>query len=353
MDEWITPYINALCRELQEWKGKLTDYRVQTIYLGGGTPTLIPAEQIAYVLNLCTSIFHVEDDAEITIEANPGTVSKEQLSVLKDSGVNRLSIGLQAWQERHLQTLGRIHRNKDLLYSVDFARDAGLYNISIDVMFGLPGQTVDEWLETLYRVCMLGIEHVSTYSLKVEEGTLLYTWLNRGLISLPTQEEDRSMYYRGRDYLHQHGLEQYEISNFAVPGRECIHNLIYWNNGEYIGFGSGAHSFFNKERFSNYKGIKKYIDAVMTGSKRTEFRERIDEVNERFETIMLGLRLVKGISKKSFMERFGRDIYYYYGEAIKKLEEKNLLIDDGRQIRLTTRGMDVQNTVLLEFMGLN
>ena len=247
----------CLVQELQEWKGKLTDYRVQTIYLGGGTPTLIPAEQIAYVLNLCTSIFHVEDDAEITIEANPGTVSKEQLSVLKDSGVNRLSIGLQAWQERHLQTLGRIHRNKDLLYSVDFARDAGLYNISIDVMFGLPGQTVDEWLETLYRVCMLGIEHVSTYSLKVEEGTLLYTWLNR-LISLPTQEEDRSMYYRGRDYLHQHGLNSTKFLILLYPGENAfiilsigiMANILIWKR---------SHSFFNKERFSNYKGIKNIL----------------------------------------------------------------------------------------------
>jgi len=350
MEEWISPYVDALCKELREWKEKLVDYRVKTIYIGGGTPTLVPAELTARVLDLCRIIFYVKDDAEITIEANPGTISREKLSVLKSSGINRLSMGLQAWQERHLKTLGRLHRSEDFIRSVDSARDAGIDNINADVMFGLPGQTIDEWLETLYRVCMLGMEHISMYSLKVEEGTLFYTWLRQGKINLPTQEEDRLMYYKGRNFLHQHGLEQYEISNFAVSGRECIHNLIYWNNEEYIGCGSGAHSYFNKERFSNHRDIKSYVEAVMTGTSRIEYRELVDETNERFETIMLGLRLVRGIDKEGFVRRFGRDIYHYYGDAVEKLIGKELLVDDGRYIRLTNRGMDVQNSVLLEFL---
>lgn len=257
MDEWITPYINAL-QGITRGKGKLTDYRVQTIYLGGGTPTLIPAEQIAYVLNLCTSIFHVEDDAEITIEANPGTVSKEQLSVLKDSGVNRLSIGLQAWQERHLKTLGRIHRNKDLLYSVDFARDAGLYNISIDVMFGLPGQTVDEWLETLYRVCMLGIEHVSTYSLKVEEGTLLYTWLNRGLISLPHRRKTGACITEAGIICINMDWNSTKFLILPYPGENAFIILSIGIMANILDLEAEPIPSLIK-RFSNYKGIKNIL----------------------------------------------------------------------------------------------
>ncbi len=350
MKEWIEPYINALCTELREWKQHLSDCRVQTIYLGGGTPTIISAEKLAYVLDVCTSSFHVQENAEITIEGNPGTIRREQLSLLKRAGVNRLSIGLQAWQAKHLETLGRIHGSEDFVNSVDMARNAGFDNINVDVMFGLPDQTLDEWMETLNRVCMLGIEHVSMYSLKVEEGTMLHTWFSQGKICLPTHEEDRNMYYSGRDFLCQHGLEQYEISNFALPGRESSHNLIYWNNEEYIGCGNGAHSHFNNERFSNLSHIKDYIDAVITGTSRIEYRERISEADQRFETIMLNLRMVKGISKKSFAQRFGKDIHYYYGDVIRKLVDKKMLVEDEEYIRLTLRGMDVQNSVLLEFM---
>lgn len=350
MERWMQPYLEALCREIGEWKDKLCGYTVKSIYLGGGTPTLFSGEQIAKVLEVCFNSFCVREDAEITVEANPGTVDRDKLSALRKAGVNRLSIGLQAWQDRHLRFLGRIHCSGDFVKSVMDAKEAGFENINVDVMFGLPCQTIGKWLETLEKACSFGIQHVSMYSLKVEEGTPLHRLYEQGRFSLPTQEEDRLMYYRGREYVARFGLKQYEISNFAIPGKECVHNLIYWHNEEYIGCGSGAHSYFNNERFSNTADVKEYIRSAVDGTPRVDYRERIGKEDERFETIMLGLRLVEGVSKQKFKDRFGRDMEFYYGHVIKRLVEQGLLIDDGASIRLTPMGMDVQNVVLLEFM---
>ncbi|MFS8500668.1 MAG: radical SAM family heme chaperone HemW [Caldicoprobacter sp.] len=350
MERWMQPYLEALCREILEWKEKVRDYAVKSIYLGGGTPTLFSGEQIARLLEICFNSFNVQKNAEITVEANPGTVDMADLFALRSAGVNRLSIGLQAWQDRHLRFLGRIHSSSDFVQSIMYAKEAGFENINVDVMFGLPSQTIEEWLETLEKVCSLKIQHISMYSLKVEDGTPLHRWYEEGKFSLPSQEEDRLMYYKGREYVKRFGLRQYEISNFAIPGKECVHNLIYWHNEEYIGCGSGAHSYFNDERFSNTSDVEEYIRAVTDGTPKINYRERIGEENERFETIMMGLRLVEGVNKQKFKARFGKDIEFYYGKAIRKLVEQGLLIDDEVSIKLTEKGMDVQNVALLEFM---
>ena len=350
MEQWMEPYLEALFRELLQWKEKVCDCSVKSIYLGGGTPTLFSGEQIAGVLDACFKSFNVQEDAEITIEANPGTVDPDKLSALRKAGVNRLSIGLQAWQDKHLRFLGRIHSSGDFVKSLMDAKEVGFDNINVDVMFALPHQTIEDWLETLEKVCSFDVQHISMYSLKVENGTPLHRWYEEGKFSLPTQEEDRLMYYKGREFVSGFGFRQYEISNFAIPGRECVHNLIYWHNEEYIGCGSGAHSYFNNERFSNTSDVREYIRAINSGTQRISYREKIEEKDERFETIMLGLRLVEGVDKQRFKARFGRCIEYYYGEAIKKLVKQGLLIDDGASIRLTEKGMDVQNVVLLEFM---
>ncbi len=350
MEQWMEPYLEALLKEILEWKGKVCDYAVRSIYLGGGTPTLFSGKQIARVLEACFKSFNVRKDAEITIEANPGTVDLDKLSALRRAGVNRLSIGLQAWQDRYLRILGRIHSSSDFAQSVMYAKEAGFENINVDVMFALPYQTVEDWLETLEKVCSFDIQHISMYSLKVEEGTPLHRWYEEGKFSLPTQEEDRLMYYEGREYVSRFGLKQYEISNFAIPGKECVHNLIYWHNEEYIGCGSGAHSYFNNERFSNTSHVEEYIRAMANGTSRINYREKIEEEDQRFETIMMGLRLVEGVNKRTFKARFGKCIEFYYGKAIEKLVKQGLLIDDGDSIRLTEKGMDVQNVALLEFM---
>lgn len=350
MEQWMEPYLEALFRELLQWKEKVCDCSVKSIYLGGGTPTLFSGEQIAGVLDACFKSFNVQEDAEITIEANPGTVDPDKLSALRKAGVNRLSIGLQAWQDKHLRFLGRIHSSGDFVKSLMDAKEVGFDNINVDVMFALPHQTIEDWLETLEKVCSFDVQHISMYSLKVENGTPLHRWYEEGKFSLPTQEEDRLMYYKGKEFVSGFGFRQYEISNFAIPGRECVHNLIYWHNEEYIGCGSGAHSYFNNERFSNTSDVREYIRAINSGTQRISYREKIEEKDERFETIMLGLRLVEGVDKQRFKARFGRCIEYYYGEAIKKLVKQGLLIDDGASIRLTEKGMDVQNVVLLEFM---
>lgn len=350
MEQWMEPYLEALFRELLQWKEKVCDCSVKSIYLGGGTPTLFSGEQIAGVLDACFMSFNVQEDAEITIEANPGTVDPDKLSALRKAGVNRLSIGLQAWQDKHLRFLGRIHSSGDFVKSLMDAKEVGFDNINVDVMFALPHQTIEDWLETLEKVCSFDVQHISMYSLKVENGTPLHRWYEEGKFSLPTQEEDRLMYYKGKEFVSGFGFRQYEISNFAIPGRECVHNLIYWHNEEYIGCGSGAHSYFNNERFSNTSDVREYIRAINSGTQRISYREKIEEKDERFETIMLGLRLVEGVDKQRYKARFGRCIEYYYGEAIKKLVKQGLLIDDGASIRLTEKGMDVQNVVLLEFM---
>ena len=350
MEQWMEPYLEALFRELLQWKEKVCDCSVKSIYLGGGTPTLFSGEQIAGVLDACFMSFNVQEDAEITIEANPGTVDPDKLSALRKAGVNRLSIGLQAWQDKHLRFLGRIHSSGDFVKSLMDAKEVGFDNINVDVMFALPHQTIEDWLETLEKVCSFDVQHISMYSLKVENGTPLHRWYEEGKFSLPTQEEDRLMYYKGREFVSGFGFRQYEISNFAIPGRECVHNLIYWHNEEYIGCGSGAHSYFNNERFSNTSDVREYIRAINSGTQRISYREKIEEKDERFETIMLGLRLVEGVDKQRYKARFGRCIEYYYGEAIKKLVKQGLLIDDGASIRLTEKGMDVQNVALLEFM---
>ena len=350
MEQWMEPYLEALFRELLQWKEKVCDCSVKSIYLGGGTPTLFSGEQIAGVLDACFKSFNVQEDAEITIEANPGTVDPDKLSALRKAGVNRLSIGLQAWQDKHLRFLGRIHSSGDFVKSLMDAKEVGFDNINVDVMFALPHQTIEDWLETLEKVCSFDVQHISMYSLKVENGTPLHRWYEEGKFSLPTQEEDRLMYYKGREFVSGFGFRQYEISNFAIPGRECVHNLIYWHNEEYIGCGSGAHSYFNNERFSNTSDVREYIRAINSGTQRISYREKIEEKDERFETIMLGLRLVEGVDKQRYKARFGRCIEYYYGEAIKKLVKQGLLIDDGASIRLTEKGMDVQNVALLEFM---
>jgi len=350
MEEWMEPYLAALIDELKSWEQPLRNNQIKTIFLGGGTPTLFHGEQIRHLLEACRDYLDVSESAEITIEGNPGTVDFEKLSILHEAGVNRLSMGLQAWQPRLLKTLGRIHSRQDWLDAILWAQKAGFDNINVDIMFGLPGQTLDEWRETIEEVCKRDIQHVSTYSLKIEEGTPFQRRFHEGKLALPSEEEEREMYHTAIGLFREHGLWQYEISNFAKEGRECRHNLIYWNNEWYIGCGAGAHSYFNGERFSNTAHIKDYIAAVGQGQRPVVQREVIDREDEIFETIMLGLRLIRGIQKTSFFRRFGVQITDLFHDEIKLLKEEGLMEEGEDSVFLTLRGLDLQNTVLLTFM---
>ena len=343
-------YLDAVRIEIGEIKKRITGRKIETIFWGGGTPTLFHGEKLKNLLDYIKENLVIIEDAEITTEANPETLDKKKLEILKKAGVNRLSIGMQAGQDCLIKKLGRVHSIKDVERSVQWAKALGFDNINLDLMFGLPDQTLDQWMETLIMAVDMGVEHISTYALIIEEGTPFYELESQGKLNTASEEVEREMYHKGVAYLKRKGYNQYEISNFAQPGKECRHNLIYWKNRDYIGIGCGAHSFLDGERWSNYNDISQYIDSISKKRTAIEHRQRISISEQRFETIMLGLRLIEGVSKLEFRERFNNDIRYYYDDAIDQLKKQGLLAEDSNRIYLTPKGMDFQNQVLLYFM---
>lgn len=344
----ISSYMEALKREIKSYKDK--EYTIKTVFIGGGTPTLLEAREIYSLAECIYSNFKVLPDAEITIEANPGTLSREKLTWIKSAGVNRLSLGLQAYQDGLLRKLGRIHTVQEFEDNFFTARKIGFDNISVDIMFGLPGQTLKDYYLTLKNLLILAPEHISAYSLSIEEGTSFFNWWKQGKLILPSEEEERAMYHGGRAFLTSHGFVHYEISNFSAPGRESKHNMIYWIGEEYLGLGAGAHSYIEGERFYNYPKIKDYIEHVENGLKSVAHRQILSPEDILAEYCFLGLRLIDGICKEDFKRRFGRDINFIYGEAIAKLKEQGLLQENTRNLKLTTKGLDFANNVFMEFL---
>ncbi len=343
-------YLEAMKTEIDNIEAEIENREIETIFWGGGTPTLFSGEKLADLLNYIKESFIISQGVEITTEANPETIDEDKLKALKAAGINRLSIGMQAGQDKHIKKLGRVHSLHDVIKSVDSARKVGFKNINLDLMFGLPNQTSDEWMESLSIAVDLGVEHISAYALIIEEGTPFFEMERQGKLNTPSEEVEREMYHKGVEYLTAQGYIQYEISNFAKPGKECRHNLIYWHNEQYIGIGSGAHSSLRGERWSNYSDICQYIDTILQKGRAIEYSQKISKDEQRFETIMMGLRLTKGISKAKFYERFGRDIGYYYRGAIDTLKGQGMLTETPESIYLTPKGLDLQNSVLLYFM---
>jgi oxygen-independent coproporphyrinogen-3 oxidase len=349
-EDLMDPYLEALLKEIESYRDFKTKHKVSSIFMGGGTPTLFSGASLVRVLNKCRESFTVEEDAEISIECNPGTADYDKFKILADGGFNRLSVGLQAWQNHHLELLGRIHRLQEFVDTIDWAEAAGFHNINADVIFGIPGQTLDEWLETLERTAAAGITHLSAYSLKIEEDTIFYRWKQSGRIREMDDEDERKLYHEGIKLLESLGLMQYEISNFAVRGYESRHNLTYWRNGDYIGCGSGAHSHMHNLRWSNVKAVERYIDSVNLGKSVLDFKEEIDNETEIFETLMLGFRLKEGINKKVFKEKYGFSLSDKYGEGIKELKSKGLITEDEAAFRPTSLGFDFENAIALTFL---
>lgn len=348
---FMEPYLDALCKEILSYKPVSENYKIETIFLGGGTPTIFDAEKVGKVLSVCYEAFNIAPNPEVTIECNPGTVDFKKLQKMRGLGINRLSIGLQAWQDKHLQSLGRIHTSSDFLETFAAARKAGFFNINTDLIFGLPDQTLDEWLETIDQVASLGVEHISVYSLIIEEGTRLYENYKKGQLKLPDEDEERKMYHLGVEKLRAFGLLQYEISNFAKEGMECAHNLNYWLNGEYIGCGCGASSHLNGKRYTNNALVKEYINSISEDKSSVTFEEKADIKTQILETIMLGFRLTKGINDTDFYNRFGFHIRERYAHIIKDLEGKGLITIYNDNIMPTRKGLDYQNAIALAFMG--
>lgn len=350
MDEYVEPYFKALKREIDLYGEKLKYSTVNTVYIGGGTPTSMDSHYINEIIDVCRGVFYIQKEAEVSIEANPGTLSLEKLSDYKAAGINRLSIGLQAWQDSLLKSLGRIHRVDAFLENFKLARKAGFENINVDLIFGLPGQSVSQWNFTLDNIIQLNPEHVSCYGLKIEEGTLFGERYEAGRLTPADDELDRKMYYHAIKSLGGSGYKHYEISNFARPGFESRHNLIYWNAGRYIGLGAGAHSYFDGKRFSNTDRPEDYICSLSENKIPSKDIQIIDTEESIKEFIILGLRLTDGLNINTFLKRYGQDIFKLFGKQLDSLFEKGLLEHKGEIIKLTPLGLDLANQVFLEFI---
>ena len=330
-------YVQRLCREIEEASGLAQVYEVSTVFFGGGTPSLLDAGHIRRIMGTIKDYYPVRADAEITLEANPGTIDQEKLEIWREAQINRLSMGLQSADNRELKLLGRIHTWEEFLDNYRLARAAGFRNINIDLMSALPGQTCGEWRDTLLKVADLGPEHISAYSLIVEEGTPFYNRYGEHPELLPTEEEDRQMYGDTRTILNRYGYERYEISNYARPGYACRHNLGYWNRTEYKGFGLGAGSLLENARTTNQSDLNKYLDGQYEGS-----REELSEQAVREEYFFLGLRKMEGVDPGPYRG--------YYEKLLEKLTRQGLIVERNGRICLTDRGIDVSNYVLAQFL---
>ena len=340
-------YGNALVREIETspFRGR----RINTVYIGGGTPTSVDVQIICEIMAAVRKNFDVDEEAEITIECNPGTVDFEKLRTLRDLGINRLSIGCQSADDNILKTLGRIHTFNEFTECFNLARQAGFENISVDLMFGLPGQTTEIWLDTQKRITALNPEHISAYSLKIEEGTPFCAKYKSGELKVPDDEQNRDMYDAAVDFLKTHGYSRYEISNFSKSGFESRHNLIYWQLDDYIGFGAGAYSFADGKRFSNPLGIGEYIGTVKKGG--IVLPEPESDLDQMCEFMFLGLRLDEGVSKAEFKRRFGKEITEVFAEPLNKhLNIIKSLIDDGDRIKMKPEYTYVSNINMSYFI---
>lgn len=339
-------YIKALCEEIRTYL-RDEEFKLKTVFIGGGTPTVIKYQNIGRIIDLIVP--YIKKDAEITMECNPESIDKISIREYYAMGINRLSIGLQAKQNELLETIGRIHSFEDFLYSYSIIRNQGFKNINIDLMFSLPGQTMDMWNETLENICSLKPEHISCYSLILEESTPLYSLIKSGKLTVPDEDVDRNMYHLAEKVFSNLGYKQYEISNFAKEGYKCVHNLIYWKNGEYLGVGAGSHSKINSKRFWNVKDVKQYIDKIKNKKSCIEGFENINIDEDMWETILLNLRLNEGINISEFNKKYEKDFMSIYGDVVIELQKEDLLEKKGDKIVLTERGRDLSNIVFIKF----
>ncbi len=343
-------YVNSLCKEIQTYKNNLTNSNVKTIFFGGGTPSILTSQQFEKIFKNLKDIVDIGKDVEFTVECNPNSITAEKLKLFRKYGVNRLSIGLQAWQNDMLKFLGRVHNQSDFENAIFLAKENEFNNINVDIMFGIPNQTIDMLVETLDKVIEKGITHISCYSLMLEEGTCLYSKRESNEITMLPEEVERNMYHYICRYLSQKGFNHYEISNFAKLGYESKHNIVYWDAKEYIGFGLGAHSYLSCERYHNATDLEQYIKEGESSSFSKCDIETLDITNQYEEYMFLGLRKMAGIDMLDFKNRFNVDVMNIYGDKIIQLLEDELLERIDNVIRLTPRGIDVSNVVFGEFI---
>ena len=338
-------YIEALLKEIRAAE-HTEDYEIVSVFIGGGTPSALKAEAIASIMRTLQEQFFFCEDAEVTIEANPGTVDLEKLTIYRNVGINRLSLGLQSTDAEELKLLGRIHSYEEFLKSYEWAREAGFSNINIDLMFAIPGQTGEAWRQHLYQVAELNPEHISAYSLIIEEGT---PFAEQNL-DLPDEDTEYQMYEDTAEILERYGYRQYEISNYAKQGYMCRHNAGYWQRREYLGFGLGASSLYRGMRFSNTRRMQEYLKESRNPD---QIRQDVTVLsrNERIEEFMfLGFRMTEGISEKKFEENFDVRLMDVYGDILQKYEETGFVEHIETKWRLTRKGIHVSNHILADFL---
>lgn len=348
----VKSYLESLIREINLYGSALADEDkiITSIFFGGGTPTTLPAASFKTVLNAVRSSFFLAAGCEVTVEANPGTVDGAGLTELRQAGVNRLSIGVQSFHDRLLGVLGRIHSAAQAVQAVQLARKAGFDNLNLDFIFGIPGQTNHDWRETLHRAVEIAPEHIAAYSLQLEEGTPLAQAAERGAICACPEETELTMYRDAVAFLTAHGYSHYELSNFARPGRQCAHSLVYWLNQPYLGLGPAAHSLIKGVRFANDISLAGYSDMLSREEYPVENRTRLTAADEISETMFLGLRLTAGVDLNQFYRRFGRRAEDIYRNEIAGLIQKGLLEISEGSLRLTTKGLPLANVVFREFV---
>ena len=348
-------YVKALLNELAAWeevlKEKIPDMDklyFKTVFMGGGTPTCLVPSLLFEILHAVNK--YTDENTEFTIEANPGTITDSHISVFKETGINRVSLGLQSAQDGELKKLGRIHTYKEFCNSYQKLQKAGFGNINIDIMADIPGQDIVSYKDTLEKVLALAPAHISVYSLIVEPGTAFYKMQEQGELDIADEDTDRQMYNLAKEILEKHGYNRYEISNYSKNGMECQHNITYWTGGNYLGIGLGASSYINGTRFTGTRDFNKYTSQVQKNIGSSY--ERLSVKNQMEEFMFLGLRMCKGVSKSEFTDRFGINMDEVYGDVIKRFLQNGLLAEDinSGRIYLTARGIDISNYVLSDFI---
>ena len=341
----VDAYLEHLIQETRSYEiGKL-----RTLYIGGGTPTALSAQQLAYLLTELHKVMDLSEVEEFTIEANPGDLDPDKIAVLKNSQVNRVSLGVQTFDNKMLKKIGRSHQEQDIYGNIRHLKQAGFDNISIDLIYALPGQTMDQVKENVAKAIDLDIPHMSLYSLILENHTVFMNRMRRGKLPLPKEELEAEMFEYIIEELEKAGFEHYEISNFSKPGFESRHNLVYWDNAEYYGLGAGASGYVDGIRYKNHGPIRHYLEAVESDKARiTEEHLTLEEKME--EELFLGLRKKTGVSKARFEEKFGVSFDQRYGQVVASLTEQGLLVPDDKQVRMTKRGLFLGDTVAEKFI---
>ena len=347
----IGQYCKALIKEILH-ESKNIKESVSTIYVGGGTPSFVDANYVKQIIEVVKSNYYIQKNAEITVEINPGTVNEEKLKKYKEAGVNRLSIGLQSTKNQLLKQIGRIHTFEEFLFSYNLAKKIGFQNINVDLMLGLPNQTLEDLEDSLKQIIKIAPEHISLYSLIVEKNTQIEKMINNGEIILPEEELERNMYWKTKEILEKNNYKHYEISNYAKEGYESKHNSNCWKQKEYLGFGVAAHSYYQNKRYCNINSIEEYCKNIEDNNIRNNRITCEIQTNEekRKEYMLLGLRMIDGINIQEFKNKFIDNPIYVFHKELEKLVKENLIEIDLNQIKLTNKGLDLANLVWEEFV---